>query len=80
MIAFEGYPFQEHYVHTIDRYILKVFRIPGSAKSPPAYGKPVVFIQHGLLSSSADWLTLGKDRAMPYLLVDAGKFILYLDC
>jgi len=72
LIAAEGYPYEEYNVHTHDRYILKVFRIPGSAKSPPAPGKPVVFLQHGLLSSSADWLALGKDRAIPYLLADEG--------
>lgn len=61
-------------MNTPDGYILKVFRIPGSPQSPPAYGKTVVFIQHGLLCSSADWVVLGKGKAIPYLLADAGTF------
>lgn len=68
----EGYPIEEYSVPTSDGYILKVFRIPGSLKSPPSYGKPVVFVQHGLLCSSADWLVLGKEKAIGYLLADAG--------
>lgn len=67
-----GYATEEHNVVTPDGYILKVFRIRGSPSSPPAEGKPVVFIQHGLLCSSADWLVMGKDRAIPYLLADEG--------
>lgn len=73
MIAAEGYPVEEHIVHTSDGYILKVFRIPGSPNSPPRTGKTVVFIQHGLLCSSVDWLILGKGKAIPYLLADAGE-------
>lgn len=73
LIAAEGYPVEEYYVNTPDGYILKVLRIPGSTRSPPQPGKTVVFIQHGLLCSSADWLILGKEKAIPYLLVDAGS-------
>lgn len=73
LVAEEGYPVEEHFVDTPDGYILKVFRIPGSPRSPPAEGKTVVFIQHGLLCSSADWLVLGKEKAIPYMLADAGK-------
>lgn len=68
----DGFYVEEHFVNTPDGYILKVLRIPGSLKSPPAYGKTVVFIQHGLLCSSTDWLILGKNKAIPYLLADAG--------
>lgn len=75
LIEADGYPVEEHFVDTPDGYILKVFRIPGSPNSPPAYGKTVVFIQHGLLCSSADWVVLGKGKAIPYLLADAGKVI-----
>lgn len=71
-MAAEGYPIEEHYVTTPDGYILTVFRIPGSPKNPARSGKKVVFIQHGLLCSSADWVVLGKDKAIPYLLADAG--------
>ncbi|CAO1318168.1 unnamed protein product [Diamesa serratosioi] len=72
LIAEQGYPVEEHYVNTPDGYILKVFRIPGSVSSPPAQNKRVVFLQHGLLCSSADWVVLGKGKALAYLLADAG--------
>ncbi|CRK92414.1 CLUMA_CG005975, isoform A [Clunio marinus] len=68
----EGYPFEEYEVTTPDEYILKVIRISGSPNSPPSYGKTVVFLQHGLLSSSADWLVLGRNKALAYLLADQG--------
>lgn len=57
LVAAEGYPLEEYYVDTSDGYILKMFRIPGSPSSPGAEGKIPVFIQHGLLCSSADWVT-----------------------
>lgn len=34
-------------------------------------GQPV-FLQHGLLSSSADWLLNGPDKALAFILADAG--------
>lgn len=68
----DGYPIEEYFVNTPDGYILKVYRIPGSPSSPPSAGKTVVFIQHGLLCSSADWLVLGVGKSIAYLLADAG--------
>jgi len=72
LIETDGYPVEEYFVNTPDGYILKVFRIPGSPDSPAAVGKPVAFVQHGLLCSSADWVVLGKGKALAYLLADAG--------
>ncbi|XP_069680361.1 lipase 3-like [Periplaneta americana] len=34
--------------------------------------RPVVFVQHGLLSSSADWVVMGPGKALAYVLADAG--------
>lgn len=34
-------------------------------------GQPV-FLQHGLLSSSADWLLSGPEKALAFILADAG--------
>lgn len=50
-----GYPAESHFVTTEDGYILTIHRIPGS-KSGKRGGQPV-FLQHGLLSSSADWVS-----------------------
>lgn len=55
-----------HTVTTDDGYILEVHRIPrgkGQSASGGAFGRPV-FIQHGFLGSSADWLIGPNDRAL----------------
>ncbi|XP_055615722.1 lipase 3-like [Toxorhynchites rutilus septentrionalis] len=72
LIIRDGYIAEEHETATADGYLLTMFRIPGSPANPPREGKSVVFLQHGLLCSSADWVVLGPGRALAYLLVDAG--------
>ena len=58
MIAKMGYPSETHEVITEDGYILQMHRIPFGKKSPPADGveRPAVYLQHGLLCSSADYV------------------------
>jgi lysosomal acid lipase/cholesteryl ester hydrolase len=51
-------------VTTEDGYILTMHRIPYSPKSPAAPNKSVVFLQHGLLGSSADWIILGPKKSL----------------
>ena len=58
MIRKEGYPAEAHVVVTEDGYLLTMHRIPGDRKSP------AVFLQHGVLGSSADWVMLGKGKAL----------------
>ncbi|KAJ9595441.1 hypothetical protein L9F63_013352 [Diploptera punctata] len=67
-----GYPAEIHTVDTEDGYILQMHRIPYSSKSPKADNKSVVFLQHGLFASSADWIILGPGVSLGYLLADAG--------
>lgn len=64
LIVKYGYPVQEHHVKTDDGYILTMFRIPGNG--------PVVFLMHGLLMSSDDWITGGLQNSLAYLLATAG--------
>ncbi|XP_063927616.1 lipase 3-like [Zophobas morio] len=64
-----GYPAETHFVTTDDGYILGIHRIPGP-KTGVKGGQPV-FLQHGLLSSSADWVTEGNN-SLAFLLADAG--------
>lgn len=52
MIRFYGYPAELHRVVTADGYILELHRIPGRKGS---HSVPVI-IQHGITSSSADYL------------------------
>lgn len=47
-------------------------RITGGAQSPPAPNKPVVFLQHGLLDSSATWVIMGPNNGFGYLMADSG--------
>lgn len=57
-----GYPAEEHLVTTIDGYKLRLHRIPGSPSMPKAKGKPVVYFQHGIFSSSDTWILRGPNK------------------
>ncbi|PSN29719.1 Lipase 3, partial [Blattella germanica] len=72
LIVKYGYPAESHKVTTEDGYILTLHRIPHSPKSPASPNKPIVFLQHGLISSSADWIILGPQKSIGYLLADEG--------
>ncbi|EAT35487.1 AAEL012340-PA [Aedes aegypti] len=61
-----NYPVEVHHATTEDGYELELHRIP----SLP--GSPVVFLMHGLLCSSADWIIIGPNNALAYLLADQG--------
>ena len=82
MIAKEGYPIETHIVVTEDCYILQMHRIPYGKNSPQVQGeeaRPAVYLQHGLLSSSADWVmgapehSLGKINRHIKLLISSCK-------
>lgn len=75
IIGEAGYPAETHVVVTEDGYLLRLHRVP--------YGKeelgetrngtrPVVFLQHGLMSSSADWVVTGPEHGLAFLLADQG--------
>ncbi|CAG9819620.1 unnamed protein product [Phaedon cochleariae] len=69
IIARHGYKSETHVVVTEDGYILKVHRIPGSKE-----GKQIrqpIYLQHGLLGSSADWIINGNN-SLGFLLADEG--------
>ncbi|GMR60088.1 hypothetical protein PMAYCL1PPCAC_30283, partial [Pristionchus mayeri] len=75
-VAFHhGYPAERHEVVTEDGYILTLFRIPrgkeGEAASNATRRPPVLF-QHGLLSSSWDAVSNLPEKAMGFVLADAG--------
>jgi pimeloyl-ACP methyl ester carboxylesterase len=67
-----GYPAEIHTVTTDDGYILELHRCPGSPLSPPRAGKPVAFVMHGMLSSSADFVIMGPQTSLAYMLADLG--------
>ncbi|XP_069194758.1 lipase 3 [Procambarus clarkii] len=66
-----GYPVEIHHVTTEDGYILELHRIPYGL-SGPSSDRPPVYLQHGLVSSSADWIMNSADEALGYILADAG--------
>jgi lysosomal acid lipase/cholesteryl ester hydrolase len=74
MIAKMGYPSETHEVITDDGYILSMHRIPFGKHSPPVDGvvRPAVYLQHGLLCSSADWVMGTPEKSLGYILADAG--------
>ncbi|XP_075991481.1 lipase 3-like [Anticarsia gemmatalis] len=67
MITSQGYRPETHYVLTADGYMLTMHRILTNSVN-----KQAVILHHGLLGSSEDWLILGRDQALPYLLSDYG--------
>ncbi|XP_015125977.1 lipase 3 [Diachasma alloeum] len=72
LISKYGYHGETHLVTTKDGYILEVHRITGPRLKPKPEGKPVVFLMHGILSSSVDWIISGPGKAFAYILADQG--------
>ena len=65
-----GYQFQSYNVTTEDGYILTLYRIPAAKGKPIVPGKPVVFLQHGLIDLADTWI---MDIPAPaFLISDAG--------
>ncbi|XP_063375939.1 lipase 3-like isoform X2 [Cydia fagiglandana] len=68
-----GYPCEIHRVYTEDGYILELHRIPHGRENAMKPGpRPVVFLQHGLLSSSAEWVLMMPGKGFAYILAEAG--------
>ena len=66
-----GFIGSEHKVVTADGYILSMHRIEHPANVGTA-GREVVFLQHGLLCSSAVWVLGDRSKALGFMLADAG--------
>ncbi|CAG5055775.1 unnamed protein product [Parnassius apollo] len=59
-----GYPIERHQVTTKDGYVLSMYRIPNNGS--------VVFLMHGLLGSSDDFVVAGPESGLAYLLSTEG--------
>ncbi|XP_050061037.1 gastric triacylglycerol lipase-like [Aphis gossypii] len=71
IIKRHGYPSETHIVDTKDGYLLEVHRIP-HGKNIKQYRNFPVFLQHGVVASSADWIINGPKKALAYQLADNG--------
>ncbi|EZA48594.1 hypothetical protein DMN91_011689 [Ooceraea biroi] len=70
-----GYNGELHTVVTVDGYILELHRITGriqAATNSSDVQKPVAFLMHGLLCSSAAWVLTGPEKSLAFLLADLG--------
>ncbi|KAF5285059.1 hypothetical protein FQR65_LT02372 [Abscondita terminalis] len=70
IIRRHGYQSESHVVETADGYLLTVHRIPKNKVGRS--GQQPVLIQHGLLSSSADFLITGDNKSLAFILSDLG--------
>ncbi len=71
IVKHNGYDVEEYRVMTEDRYWLKLYRIPGK-NGEETTGKPVVFLQAGMLDSSDTWVMNRKELAPAFILSDKG--------
>ncbi|XP_072396595.1 lipase 3-like [Diabrotica undecimpunctata] len=72
IIKREGYEVESHFATTPDGYILNLHRIPHGKQSQGKRKSTPIYLQHGLLCSSADWVIFGQKRALAYILADEG--------
>lgn len=72
LLKLHKYGFEEHVVKTDDGYYLTLFRIKSKQDTLDVKQRPVVFLMHGVLGSADDWLLMGPEHSLAYLLSDAG--------
>ncbi|XP_044516279.1 lipase member K-like [Gracilinanus agilis] len=74
MISYWNYPNEQYDIVTKDGYILDLYRIPHgkgySGGTDP--GRPVVYLQHGLLATAFNWIANLPYNSLAYILADAG--------
>lgn len=67
-----GYLAETHTVVTEDGYLLNLHRIPCGRQGCGNGIRQPVFLQHGILASSADWVLSGPEKAIAFILADLG--------
>lgn len=80
IIRNNGYDVEVHNVITADGYILELHRIPRSKRGQEPTRNHPVFIHHGILGTSADWVLAGADMSLPMQLADDGYDVWLANC
>ncbi|XP_022181050.1 lipase 3-like [Myzus persicae] len=75
-----GYAVEVHNVVTEDGYILELHRISANKSGQEPTRNHSVFVHHGILGSSADWVLGGADISLPMQLSDAGYDVWLANC
>ena len=67
---------EEHWVTTEDGYIIGMHRLEhGWNNFKSGKSKPAVFIAHGLLGNSGQWVFGPPEKSLGFILADAGNLI-----
>merc|ERR1719427_644011 len=72
LVRYWGYPVEEHWVTTEDGYILGLHRIPHGRNDKASEGRPVAYLQHALITSSALWTFGPPNKSLGFILADQG--------
>lgn len=72
IIVRHGYLAETHTVKTEDGYLLNIHRIPCGRHGCGDGVRQPVFLQHGILASSADFILSGPDKGIAFILADLG--------
>ncbi|KAL4143880.1 hypothetical protein QTP88_006135 [Uroleucon formosanum] len=80
IIQNNGYDVEVHQAITADGYILELHRIPRSKNGQEPTRNHPVFVHHGILGTSADWVLAGASMSLPMQLADAGYDVWLANC
>ncbi|KAJ3658396.1 hypothetical protein Zmor_010136 [Zophobas morio] len=72
MVANHGYPSETHEITTDDGYIITLYRIPHGINDDGTAKRPPVLLMHGFSACSGEFVSLGPERGLGYILADAG--------
>ncbi|XP_028138404.2 lipase 3-like [Diabrotica virgifera virgifera] len=74
-----GYPIEAHQIGTEDGYILTAFRIPHGRNATMSSNLPII-LNHGMLGSAENYIWMGPQRSLAYILADNGYDVWLMNC
>ncbi|XP_050390217.1 gastric triacylglycerol lipase [Patella vulgata] len=72
LLTSKGYPCEDYTVETKDGFLLSVQRVTHGLNNKNVTNRPVVFLQHGLLCTSTNWVTNLINESLAFILADEG--------